>query len=201
MTEDERLRRQAIRKAERLNEKARDEAGPLFADQLDPAELTTPEAEYWKARRGWACEGGKGADSAELWQVDQRWNRYVVRRVARRYMKPEEFAIAAERDRDFGSWDAFWRNILAGGPNVPRMMLAATRVSHGWKPVYSPTPREPDRILCYVEHIELIDRLIWPPADWTPPLTREDFDALIATPAAEDLVQPVDPWNLLERAA
>lgn len=54
LTEDEKLRRRAAKKADARNAKLVAQAGPLFADQIPAEEFTNADDEYWRQRQSWA---------------------------------------------------------------------------------------------------------------------------------------------------
>lgn len=203
LEEERRWRRQrmyAEAKAKRDNAKL-EATVPLFADQAK----TTPQAEYWKRRQAHANRGGAGFAAASLANVDHRWNLRVVRGIARDHMSPEDFATADAASDRHGSVMDYWSNILTGRQ---RLVLDYTVVREGWFPCFDgPRPTPPvccesgcrkceQRILTYIQKTTIAERLVWPPAGWPAPLTKEQFDALVAVPPAVDHPDAPDPWNL-----
>lgn len=184
LTDAERYWRQAERKAAAMNARAREQAGPLFADQV---EQTTPAAEYWRWRQLKAQATG-GTSAAELQRVGRRWSLYVLRRIARAHMSPEDFA-AADSQRWAGDSLDWWRKGLLG---QARLVLSYERVSLGRRPVYAADGRP----LCEVERVELREAIVSPPPGWQPPLTGAELDALLIESAYDMGQYDVDPLNL-----
>jgi|SRR5579883_988056 len=198
LTEDERLRRQAARKADAKNAKLVARAGPLFADQIPAEEFTTPAAEYRAIRLSWA-QCPRGVEAAALARVDWNWDLYVVRRLAKAHMRPEDFAVADRRMRDFGDTMRFWRNLLVHGH---RIVLDYERISHGMKQVVLPPNQERrHELVLQIEKVELRERLVWPPEGWTPPLTEQQLDELLGVPPYVEYGGAVDPLGLADGPA
>jgi hypothetical protein len=204
LTEDQKLRRRAARKAAATNAKLKADAGPLFEHEIPKAEFVTPEQQYWKYRADYACEGGKGNAAGYLYSVNHKVDVFICRMVAKRAMRAEDFAIA-DNKRWVGDVLKFWKDVLTG---QKQMVLGYDRISHGWKPCFRgerPTPpvccehgcRYCERvILCYVEVTDIVPTLTWPPAGWLAPLTSDGFDQLTAIPPAYEFGCQVDPLGL-----
>jgi hypothetical protein len=178
-----------------MNAKAREQAGPLFADQV---EQTTATEQYWRWRKVKAMAPG-GYQGAELERVNWRWDLYVLRRIARQVMTPEDFATADAR-RWKGPELPFWRDVLLGRR---RMVLDYERISHGYRPLLNADgtpfvilagPDKGQHVL--IERVELRERMLWPPAGWTPPLTEAELKELLATTPALEHPSAVDPLGL-----
>jgi hypothetical protein len=202
---DEDVRR-AEQKAERLNAKLQTEI-PLFADQTEQA---TPAGEYWKTRRVHAMRERGGVGAADLIVSQRRLDVWIVREMMRAHLPPEIFALARAIDEKYGDTHIFWRDICTGSR---RIVLEYEHKDCGHLPVFQPGPglhalRNPPvccetgcskceaAIIMYAHRIESREKVVWPPADWQAPMTREQFDALTATPPALDHAGAVDPLGL-----
>ncbi len=191
MTDTEKHVAQAQRKAEAMNAKAKAEAGPLFADQV---EQTTPAAEYWRWRRVKAL-APSGEQAAELWHVGERWDIYVLRRIARQAMRPEDFK-AADGTRWTNDPKKFWRDVLLGRGRI---------VLSYWRHVYGCGSSKPNQYhdgppFIVEKRVEVGEGIVWPPPGWTPPLTEAELDALLVQPAALPFPNAVDPLRMAEDA-
>lgn len=191
LTEDEKLRRRAARKAEATNAKLVEQAGPLYADQVAPEEFTTAEDEYRKARLSWA-QAPRGHEAAYLGRVDWRWDLYVIRRLAKQHMSQKDFAIADRAMDRHGDSMMFWRNLLLGRQ---RIVLSYWRHVYGCKwnepsPYYDGPPFITERL------VEVGEALVWPPEGWAAPLSKEQLDSLLAIPPYLEYGAEVDPLGL-----
>lgn len=201
LTEDEKLRRRAARKAEAKNARLRADAGPLYADQVPAEEFTGPQAEYWAMRRSWA-EGPRGHEAAYLAGIDWKVDLLLLRNQARRVMSPADFATADAAQDRHGDRARFWRNILTGGQ---RLVLSHWRHVYGVKTVVPqrfPAPSwtaylsgEPFMV---ENRVECGEKLVWPPAGWQAPFTPEALDQWFRdlVPEPRELPGQVDPLGL-----
>ncbi len=193
MTEDERIRRQAARKADAKNAKLLASAGPLFAEQVPAEEFTDADAEYWKKRQSFATSP-RGEEAGYLARIDFQWNLRAVRRIALAAMGQEDYAVAVQMDDKHGDRLMYWRGVLLG---QRRMTIGFERIVKGWKPCYLPPNQyRKEETMFYMEDVEVRPTLAWPPEGWRPPLTAEEFDRLVKVPEAQEAEQTVDPWNL-----
>jgi hypothetical protein len=203
LTDDAKLRRRSQRKADAINAKLVASAGPLYADQIPADEFTSAEREYWRTRR-MDMEGGRGQGAADLGGADWRWDLFVLRCVARRHMSPADFAIADAASDKHGERQHFWMNLLCYGQ---RIVLSYWRHVYGCMSVRLerwPAPHwtaaldgeHGELVHCVEKRVEVGEALVWPPAGWTPPLTRAQLDALLSIPPPADFAGAVDPWNL-----
>jgi len=159
--------------------------------------LTQTCTPWWTASS--QALGGSGHEAGYLAGVDFKVNLWLVRKLARECMAPDDFQIADAKCRNFGDILRFWSDVLTG---TRRMVIDWNRSSHGWKPCF----REKDKVACcehgcgrcesvlllYIEQVTLTEKLVWPPAGWTPPLTKEQFKQLTAIPEAEEFAAAVD---------
>jgi len=200
LTEDEKLRRRASRKAEAVNAKAI-RGAELFADQVP---LTTAAAEYWKARRGWALVP-RGAEAACLGGIEDKIDLMLIRQLARAVMKAEDYALAVSKSNNYGSVLDFWRNILLGRR---RLVIAYERVSLGWKPCFLDKAATAccehgcrqceSKLIRYIESVQMTEKLVWPPAGYVAPMTAAELEARLGIPPAEEFAGQVDPLHLRE---
>lgn len=202
LTTDEKLRRRAARKAEATNARIKADAGPLYADQVPAEDFANATDEYWRIRKSWAdCQ--RGHEAAYLADVDHKVDLMIIRNLARRVMPPADFALAVEKDGQFGSRMDFWRNILLGRR---RIVIHYDRVSHGWRPVF----RDPAAVNCcehkchrcesrslgHYEKVTLAESLVWPPAGYQAPMTPEQLESHLSLPMPVDWPGQVDPLGL-----
>jgi hypothetical protein len=206
LAEDEKVRRRAARKAEFINAKLRDDAGPLFASQIPREEFTDAVREYWRSRRNWAI-APHGPSAAYLSGIDWKVDLLILHNLARRVMSAADYAIAASKERQHGDTHRYWRNILLG---QQRIVLDYERRSRGWNPCFRDLValaccehgcwKCESKLIAYIEKTEMRESLVWPPEGWTPPLTPEQFDTLTAIPPANDFAPAIDPLGLIEDA-
>lgn len=195
LTENEKLIRRATRKAAAENAKLINDVGPLFVAQIPQNEFQTPADQYWKYRRTYAMEGGRGEAAGYLHSIDQKVDVYIIRRLAQRFMTAKDYAIAVEASEKYGTVLDFWKNILLGRRRI---------VLSYWRHVYGCTLSQPnahwDGPPCFVEkRIECGELLVWPPADFQAPLTSEQLNSHLALPHAELFPGAVDPLGLANK--
>ncbi len=189
MTEDQKIRRRAARKADAENEKLREDVGPLFVEQIPTEDFTDANTEYWKARRQWA--GVKGEQAGWQHGMERKIDLFIVRAIARRHMTAADFDVC-DKAHWFNDKLDFWGDVLTG---QRQMTIGWDKISHGYKPVYREEyavccehgcHRCESRILLYVEKIDMRVALTWPRPDWTPPLTSSEFKSLVTIPDPEE---------------
>ncbi len=103
-------------------------------------------------------------------------------------MSPEDFAAADSR-RWAGDPLAWWRKVLLG---QARLVLSYERVSLGYRAVHAAD----GRLLCEVERVELREAIVWPRANWRPPLDEGQLAELLTDTAYLGHPGAVDPWAL-----
>lgn len=186
LTDDQKARRRAAAKAEAKNKKVQAEI-PLFADLVEKAK---PNDEYWAWRFGKAQEGGGGGEEAAyLAGVDWRVDIWLMRKLAKQVMPPEDFALADAKRNDHGSQTSYWKYILTG-----RMRLVLKYWRHVFgvktcKPMYYGPPESVascDHTPFMVEkRVEIGELVVWPKEGWTPPFKSfEEVEAALALPRA-----------------
>lgn len=207
LTEDEKLRRRAARKAEAINQRLRDDVGPLFIAEIPKDEFTNATDQYWVSRRAWAS--GKGEAFAELDRFDRQMNLWLVRCVARKHMTPADFEIC-DSQRWTGDIMKFWRDVLTGQKKMP---IGWNAERFGWKPVF----RDKDKVNCcghgchwcesvmigYIEQTTMTVALEWPAPGFVAPLTADEYDRLTTIPDCAEhpdgLALHAEVSRLLER--
>lgn len=199
LTDDEKLKRRASKKAQAINAKNLADVGPLFAHEAD--KVTANEV-YWDRRRAAAITQG-GHEAGYLAGVEWRIDEYLLRLAARRVMSPEDYDLAVSKSRNFGSVIDYWRNILLG---KRRIVIAYHKTIHGYRPCFrDPTAKTccehgckrcESPILLYLEHSTLTESLVWPPEGYKPPMTAAELDAWLAVPVAMEFPGQVDPLGL-----
>lgn len=193
LTEDEKLRRRAARKAAAINARIKADVGPLFVEQVPAEELTNTNAEYWRIRKSFA-DCPRGEEAAYLGGIDAKVDLMIIRNLARRVMPAADFALAVEREDRFGSRLDFWRNILLGRKQI---------VLRYWRHVYgcrSITPYYGGPPFMVEKRIEIGEALVWPPPGYQAPLTPEELAAYLMLPLPADLPGAVDPLGLASAA-
>lgn len=195
LTEDEKLRRRAARKAEERNQKLKDDTGPLFEHEIPKEEFTSANDEYWHKRwvaaqtDSFGITGGAGA--AYLMQVDYRMNLWMIRNIARKHMAAHDFEIC-DSQRWTGDIMKFWRDVLTGSR---KMTIGWDITRHGYKPCF----RDKRPVCCghgcrhcesviimYLEHTTMKPALEWPAEGWKAPLTPAEYDALTTIPEPKE---------------
>lgn len=192
LTEDEKIRRRAARKANAVNAKLRDDTGPLFEHEIPQEDFTNATDEYWSARQQWAS-GNKGTGAEDLLIVASRLDLFLVRCIARKHMSAADFATADENAHKYGPILDFWKNVITGRK---KLTIGWNVTRHGHRPCFSPQAAPvccehgcrycESRILLYIEQTTMTPTLHWPAPDWQSPLTPEQFDALTTTPEPMD---------------
>jgi len=191
LTDDEKLRRRAARKAERINKRLKDDVGPLFEREIPKEEFTNASDQYWVSRRMWA--EGKGEGFAELDRFDRQMNLWLVRCIARKHMSPSDFGVC-DAQRWTGDIMKFWRDVLTGQKRMP---IGWNIQSHGWTPCFRDKSKVvccehgcrscESVLICYVEKTTMTVALEWPAADFKAPLTLEEYDSLTTIPRPDEL--------------
>lgn len=172
LTEQEKLARRLQRSADRKNAKTQAEI-PLFADQLEPATFES-EKRAWQFNKayhaGERCselEGNRGLASLAC----NVFRRLAAQHLGARFAEVDQY-IRATYPSSY--WGMTWKEVLA---SQRKFVLRWERVelSNG--------------------KFKLEEAEVWPPADWRPPFTKEQLDAMVAIADPQDYAYQVDPLN------
>jgi hypothetical protein len=174
LTEAEKAKRKHQRSADRKNAKAREQAGPLFADQV---EQTTAAAEYWHWRRN-VAKAGQAVSEHVGADLLNAIGEAAIRRFAHQALGQAFERLDAYRwhtfpaDHGYG----FWRDVLTSSRQV---VFGYRREEHAGK-------------------VNVVPTEYWPPEGYQPPLTVEQFYAKFPYRDPEPVPNPdaVDPLVL-----
>lgn len=189
--------KRAIKKAEKINT-ATAAPIPLYADQLEPADIVQPQALYdqWKHTKTMVAE-----TRADLEWSDPYWKPWVIghlKRIARKHLGEHYPALEAKRWKE-----AYEREWWIARLTTTEPVILAHKVKRILGPIsYFTTTSAKGETLHHVigERIVFDDpEAQFPPPGWTPPLTRQELDAMlyIPPPTAHPAEITVDPWGLL----
>lgn len=185
LTDAEKQARQHQRKADRVNAKAKEEIGPLFADQAP--QITATDA-YWHWRRMVAIgveDRGVGGTTASEYLNLLRFQ--TIRRLAEQLV-PEHFAaLDAHCMRVYPStdyWFGFWSEVLVGRKTV----------TYSWK--FVPDPRV---TMGWRKGERMVPDGTFPPEGWTPPITYEALAERFTPPPYLEPSDDGGAWDRLQR--
>lgn len=152
LTEKEKVHRAAVK----LTKKLRAEAGPLFADQVEPIDeqrllVQRRMGHAWQVECAERLRGDFLLDGLYVHQLE---------RIARQHIPKDVVDRMVEHSKDRGNdlKQTYWLGVLRGERKVLGIREVDGPTTHGFRLV--------------------IDDPVWPPEGWVPPFTREQTNTL-----------------------